>query len=58
MGAFFLRIIIYTTDLLTHARLRVATELPCLTLTSETVSGFFVHCLFILLACATTRHSI
>ena len=49
MGSFSLHII-YIIDLLTPACL--ATEMPCLCLTSETasLSGFFVHHCFILLA--------
>ena len=50
MGAFSLHIITYIIDLLTRAHLRLATELPCLCLTSETASssfGFVFHRHFI-----------
>ena len=52
MGAFSLHIIIYVIDLLTSAHLRLATELQCLCLTSETATlslGFFAYYRVILL---------
>ena len=57
MCVFCSRIKIYLIDFLARARLRLTTQLPCLCLTSETVSrssGFVVHRRFILLARART----
>ena len=42
MGAFSLCFIIYIIDLITGTRSRLAAELPCLCLTSETASFFWV----------------
>ena len=55
MGAFSLRIIIHVIDVLTSARLRLAAELPCLCLTSESVSLFWVSPHAIVLFCLDAR---